>query len=363
MNKDYYSVLGVSKSAGQEEIKKAFRKKAHEYHPDKKGGDEAKFKEANEAYQVLGNAQKRKQYDQFGSADFSSQGGFGGAGFGGFGGGANGYQNVNIDMDDLGDMFGGLGDIFGFGGGGARRREPRRGSDIQAVMTISFTEAVFGAEKDIDLRKTVVCETCKGSGAKPGAKIDTCKTCSGSGRVIKLQRTILGSMQVETTCSDCNGEGKTYSEKCPNCRGVGIENKNIKLKVRIPAGISEGESIRLTGQGEAGEKGAQMGDLYIRVRVATQSKFERVGYDIKNKKEISISEATLGAKVDIETIHGKVSLKVPEGTQGGTVFKLKGKGVNRLDGRGMGDHLVEIIVKIPKNLNKKQKDLLKEIGI
>jgi len=358
MNKDYYSVLGVEKSASQDEIKKAFRKKAHIYHPDKKGGDEAKFKEANEAYQVLGDEQKRRQYDQFGSA------GMGGAGFGGgqggFGGGS-GYQN--IDMDDLGDMFGGLGDIFGFGGGGRRAQGPRRGEDIQAILTISFEDAVFGVDRDIDLRKNVVCDVCKGSGAKPGAKIETCKTCGGAGKIRKIQRTILGNMQTEVICPDCNGEGKTYSEKCSQCHGAGIENKNIKLTVKIPAGINNGESIRLTGQGEAGEKGASSGDLYLKMRVAESKKFHREGYNITTKKEISFTQAALGDKIEIETIHGNVNLKIPEGTQSGTIFKLRSKGVKELSGRGHGDHLVEVIVKTPKNLNKKQKTLLKELGV
>lgn len=356
MSKDYYNTLGVDKSASQEEIKKAFRKKAHEYHPDKQTGDEAKFKEANEAYQTLSNEQKRQQYDQFGSAGM-------GAGFGSQGGfsGADGYQNIN--MDDLGDMFGGLGDIFGFGGGGGSRRGgPRKGSDIEAILSISFDDAVFGTERDIDLRKNIVCEICKGDGAKPGAKIATCKTCGGAGRVRKIQRTILGNMQAEVTCPDCNGEGKTYSEKCPNCRGAGIENKNVVLKVKIPAGINSGETIRLTGQGEAGEKGAGAGDLYLRIRVKASSKFAREGYNILTKKEINFTDAALGANIGIETIHGDVTLKIPEGTQSGTVFKLRSKGVNELNGKGNGDHLVEVIVKTPK-LNKKQKEILKELNI
>ena len=358
MNKNYYDILDVSKGASQDEVKKAFRKKAHEFHPDKKGGDEAKFKEANEAYQVLGNEQKRKQYDQFGSA------GMGGAGFGGQGGfGGGGYQNVNIDMDDLGDMFGGLGDIFGFGEGGGGRRGPRQGEDIQAIMTISFDEAVFGTEKEVELRKSVACDVCGGNGSKPGAKIDTCKTCGGAGRVRKIQRTILGNMQTEVICSNCRGEGKIYSEKCSNCKGVGILNKNIKLKVRIPAGINNGETIRLASQGEAGEKGASAGDLYLKIRVTESIEFNRDGYDILTKKEISFRDAVLGANIEIETIHGKVTLKIPEGTQSGTIFKLRSKGVKELNGKGNGDHLVDIIIKTQKNLNKKQKELLKELNI
>lgn len=358
MSKDYYKTLGVDKGANQDEIKKAFRKLAHQHHPDKGNGNEEKFKEINEAYQVLGNEQKRKQYDQFGS-DFSGTGpGFGGfSGFDGFRGG------VNIDMDDLGDMFGGLGDIFGFSSSGSGKRGPRRGQDIEAVLTINFNTAVFGGEEEIALKKRVVCSECKGRGAKPGTKIETCKFCGGSGRVKRIQRTILGNMQVDMTCKECSGEGRTFSELCSMCGGNGIIVDSVKLKVKIPAGINNNESIRLAGQGEAGAKGGNAGDLYLRIKVRPDGKFKREGYNILTKKEINFSQAALGDKIEIDTVYGLISLKVPEGTQSGTVFKLRSKGVARLNTSGKGDHLVEIIVKTPKDLNKKQKETLIELGI
>ncbi|MBD3247832.1 molecular chaperone DnaJ [Candidatus Falkowbacteria bacterium] len=357
MSKDYYKILGVDKGASQEDVKKAFRKLAHQYHPDKQTGDEAKFKEVNEAYQVLGNEQKRKQYDQFGAGfENMGQGGFGGGqGFGGFQG--------NINMEDLSDMFGGFGDMFGFGGGSSRRRGPRRGSDIEMIMSLSFEEAVFGTEKEIKFKKRVVCDRCKGEGAEPGAKIETCKACGGSGKVRKVQRTILGAIQVETTCTNCGGEGKTFSEACGKCGGSGVATDTVDLKVKVPAGIDQGETIRLSGQGEAGDKGAPAGDLYIRMKVDPNKELERNGYDIKSTVEITFTQAALGDKIDIKTIHGDVSLKIPEGTQSGTVFKLKGKGVQILNGRGNGDHLVEVVIRTPKGLSKKQKEALKELDI
>lgn len=361
MSKDYYNILGVDKSASQDEIKKAFRKKAHEYHPDKKGGDEVKFKEINEAYQVLGNEQKRKQYDQFGSAFEHGQAG--GAGFEGFGGFGNG-SGFNINMDDLGDIFGGMGDIFGFSSrknrGGERHSQ---GRDIQAIFEISFMEAVFGTEKELGLRKNVVCDNCKGNGAEPGSKIENCKTCGGRGSVSRVQRTIFGNMQVQMTCEDCQGEGKSYAQKCSKCSGSGVSQENISLKVKIPAGINNNETIRLSGQGEAGLHGASAGDLYLKIRVVPDNRFERDEYDIYSQKDINFTQAALGDKIKIETIDGFVNLKIPEGTQPGTTFKLRGKGVEKLRGRGRGDHFVKINVLVPKNLNRKQKTTLKELNV
>ncbi len=360
MGKDYYKILGVDKSASADDIKKAFLKLAHQHHPDKTGGDDSKFKEVNEAYQVLGNAQKRAQYDQFGSAG-PNMGGFGGGqGYGGFGGFQNGGMNIN--MDDLGDMFGGFGDIFGFGGG-SRSRGPRRGADIEAEMTITFEEAAFGTEKEVSLKKKVVCDHCSGSGAEPGAKIETCSACGGRGKVRHVQQTILGAIQTETTCRSCGGEGKIPSQKCSKCHGSGSVHDTVKFKVKIPAGVDDGGRIRLSGYGEAGDKGASMGDLYININVRPSDKFAREDYDILTKKEIGFAQAALGDKVEIETIHGKVELKIPEGTQSSTVFKLKGKGIPYTNGKGYGDHLVEVIVKTPKSLSKKQKDILKGMGI
>ncbi|MDD4902628.1 MAG: molecular chaperone DnaJ [Patescibacteria group bacterium] len=366
MSKDYYKVLGVEKTATADEIKRAFLKLAHQYHPDKNAGKDDKFKEINEAYQVLGNAEKRKQFDQFG-ANFNNAGGFGGGqGFGGFGGFQNGGMNINMDdLGDLGEMFGGLGDIFGFGGGSSRsrRRGPQRGQDIEAAMTIDFNEAIFGTEKEVTLKKKIICPKCGGTGAEPGAKIEECTTCKGHGRVRRLQQTILGSIQTETTCPNCQGEGKTVSKKCEACHGSGTVYDTAKFKVKIPAGVDDGGRIRLAGFGEAGEKGMAAGDLYLDIRVRPSEKFERDGYDILSKKEINFAQAALGDKVEIETVHGKVELKIPEGTQSGTVFKLRAKGVPHLDGRNKGDHLVTVIIKTPKNLNKKQKEALKELGV
>jgi len=363
MGKDYYNILGVEKNASQEEIKKAFRKKAHECHPDKKGGNEEKFKEANEAYQVLGDAKKRSQYDQFGSTfeQARGQGGFSGfEGFRDFSGFTNGF---NVDGDDLGDIFSGIGDIFGFGGGRSRSKRPSRGNDIQVILTIEFNEAVFGVEKELNLRKKVVCDKCKGNGAEQGSKIETCKTCGGSGRITGVQRTILGNMQVQTTCGDCGGEGKKYDKPCKKCAGMGISEEISNLKIKIPAGIDNGETIRLSGQGEAGAKGASAGDLYLKIRVNPDNRFERDGYDIRSKAEINFTQAALGDKIEIITVSGDIKLKIPAGTQSDTIFRLRDKGVFKLHGRGRGDHLVKIIVKTPKSLNKKQKEMFRELEV
>src|SRR3989339_499140 len=322
MSKDYYNILGVNKNASQEEIKKAFRKKAHVYHPDKVTGDEAKFKEVNEAYQVLGNEQKRAQYDQFGS-DFTNgmAGGFSGGGFGGFSQGG-----IHVDMDDLGDIIGGIGDMFGFGGSRSENGpRARRGNDIQTILTIDFKEAVFGAEKEISLHKKVECSHCNGNLAEPGSKIITCSNC--------------------------------------RCSGRGVNMDTVRLQVKIPAGINDGESIRLVGQGEAGERGAAAGDLYIKMNIKEDPRFERDGYDIHSVENISFTQAVLGDKIDIDTVEGVVSLKIPAGTQSGTIFKLRNKGINVLQGRGRGDHLVEIRVNIPSRITRKQKKLIEELGL
>src|SRR3989339_498936 len=360
MSKDYYNILGVNKNASQEEIKKAFRKKAHVYHPDKVTGDEAKFKEVNEAYQVLGNEQKRAQYDQFGS-DFTNgmAGGFSGGGFGGFF-----LGGVHVDMDDLGDIFGGIGDMFGFGGSRSENGpRARRGNDIQTILTIDFKEAVFGAEKEISLHKKVKCSHCNGNLAEPGSKIITCSNCRGTGKVTRVQRTILGNMQVQSACDQCGGEGRSYEKKCTQCSGRGVNMDTVRLQVKIPAGINDGESIRLVGQGEAGGRGAAAGDLYIKMNIKDDPRFERGGYDIHSGGNIRLKQAVLGDKIDIDTVEGVVSLKIPAGTQSGTIFKLRNKGINVLQGRGRGDHLVEIRVNIPSRITRKQKKLIEELGL
>ena len=361
MSKDYYNILGVDKSASQDEIKAAFRKKAHEHHPDK-GGDAEKFKELNEAHQVLGNPDKRQQYDRFGSAFQNGQAG----GAGGFGGGFGGFQGgQGFDFEDLGDMFGGFGDIFGFGGGSSRgsARKNARGRDLEMKVSLDFLEAAFGAEKELNFSKNIICDHCHGNGAEPGAKVETCSNCRGTGQVSRVQRTILGNIQTQSACPHCDGEGKTYSQKCTKCGGSGVFHDHVSFKVKIPAGINDGESIRLSGQGEAGQKGAPAGDLYLRVSVKNHKHFVREGYDIRTEETVSVKQAILGDKIDVETIHGPVKLKIPEGTQSGTVFKLKEKGVIKLHNRGVGDQFIRVIVEIPKTLSKKQKQLLEDLDI
>ena len=374
MAKDYYNILGVSKGASQDEIKKAYRTLAHQHHPDKAGGDEVKFKEINEAYQVLGNQEKRQQYDQYGQTfeQAQRQGGFGGAGFswedlartggagGPFGGGFR-QQNVEFDFGDLGDIFG---DLFGFGRstGSRRSRRARQGQDIQTEMAVDFREAVFGTDKVVKLYKNVVCPHCAGNGAEPGTKIETCKTCGGSGQVVQVQRTILGSFQSVGVCPECQGEGKRASKKCRQCHGAGRVKDEEIIKVKIPAGMSEGETIRLSGKGEAGQHGASTGDLFITLRVKPDPQFKRDGDNIISEAEISFSQAALGAQVPVSTLDGEVMLKIPAGTQSGRVFRLESKGVPHLRSRGRGDHLMTVNVTTPIHLSRKQKELLEELA-
>lgn len=358
MSKDYYNILGVSKSASPDEIKTAFRKKAHQHHPDK-GGEEAKFKEVNEAYQVLGNPTKRQQYDQFGSSFQNGQAG--GSTYGGFGGG--GFEGVNINMDDLGDIFGGFGDIFGFGGSSSRRTTRARGRDLEMSLKIDFLESILGTEKEIKYPHLKTCKTCHGSGYAPDAKIETCSTCKGEGRVNRLQRTILGSIQTQVLCPDCQGEGKRASKDCQACYGEGRMKQDDKIKIKIPAGIKNGESIRLSAYGDAGEKGSQAGDLFLRILVNPHPQLKREGDDIYSEAEISVLEAILGTSVNVLTAYGKVKLKIPAGTQSHTSFRLKSKGSPRLQGRGQGDHFVKIRVKIPTNISKKQREILEKLAI
>ncbi|MBU1036964.1 molecular chaperone DnaJ [Patescibacteria group bacterium] len=376
MSKDYYKVLGVDKSASPNEIKGAFRRLAHQYHPDKNGsGDEAKFKEINEAYQVLGNTERRKQYDQFGStfdgSGFSAQGAAPAGGQGpasgwnwsDFANQAGGFRTsgMNFDFEDLGDIFG---DIFSNTArrSSSRRTRYRKGSDIEANLTIDFEEAVFGVEKVLDINKTVVCENCKGNGAEPGSKIETCKNCGGSGQVVTTQQTFFGAFRSNTVCSSCEGEGKVASHKCGKCHGKGVLGGKERVKIKIPAGINNNETIKLSGKGEAGEKGTVSGDLYINIRVRSSMEFKREGYDIYSAKTISFSQAALGDKIRVKTLHGEVNLKIPAGTKAGQEFKLRDKGVSKLRGRGRGDQLVKVEVEVPNHLNSRQKKLLEELA-
>jgi len=355
MSKDYYSILGVDKNASKDEIKKAFRKLAHEHHPDKGNGNADKFKEINEAYQVLSNDSKRQQYDQFGSSGpfgfDGSRANSGQGGFGGFGGGFN--------MDDLGDIFGGFGDIFG--GGGRRRSGPQRGRDIESSLNISFDDSYYGSEKTIQLRKSVTCEYCKGSGAEPGAKVETCKTCNGSGQVRQVQNSIFGQMATVGMCPDCNGEGKSYSQKCTKCHGQGLTDGVEQIKVKIPAGINNGQSLKLSGKGEAGIKGGRAGDLYITLQISPSPKFKRQGENLYTSVPISITQAILGDKIDVNTVEGDVKLKIPAGTKSGKQFIIRGKGMPKLGGRGSGSLYVEVDISVPSKLTREQKKLLEKL--
>jgi molecular chaperone DnaJ len=379
MGKDYYNILGVAKNATKDEIKKAFREKAHLFHPDKPGGDEKKFKEINEAYQVLGNDEKRQQYDQFGST-FDQQGGFGGgmgwedfmraARQGGFSGDFSaggtprdaGGSAFGGDMGDLGDILGDLfGGGFGFGGTTRRRRTTTRGRDIEVDLNLDFKEAVFGTEKIIELYKLTTCDKCNGNGAEPGTKIITCKTCEGQGHVRTVQRTILGHIQTVRDCPECQGQGKSYEKSCSKCSGQGRVKEKKQLNVKIPAGIDNGVSLKMAGEGEAGIKGGKTGDLYIHIHVRQDSYFKRENDNILTSLEIPFSTASLGGKIPVKTIDGEVDLKIPAATQSGKVFILRGKGVPHFQHYGRGDQLVNVNVKTPAHLSKKQKELLEEL--
>lgn len=361
MGKDYYKILGVEKNASEADIKKAFRKLAHQYHPDKNNGNAEKFKEINEAYQVLGNSTKRSQYDQFGST-FSGAGGqqgyAGGNPFGfdfsNFGGFSQAGQNVDFDFD-LGDIFGSFfsreaGSPFGRGG------SSRRGANIEVDINISLQEAVFGTERKLSLRKQNQCRACQGTGAKEGTSFSKCKTCDGSGVVIA---TVLGHFRTQTACPDCQGKGQTVKEKCQVCAGRGSILEEVDIKVEIPAGIDDGQSIRLSGQGNAGASGS--GDLYVIVHVQEQAGFKRQGDNLFTDHEILFTTAALGGDIQVQTIDGEVKLKVPAGTPSGKKFVLKGKGVTRLRSKNRGDQIVIVNVAVPTKLTKKQKQLLEEL--
>ncbi|WNQ13438.1 molecular chaperone DnaJ [Paenibacillus aurantius] len=344
--RDYYEVLGVSKDASEDEVKKAFRKLARQYHPDvnKAPDAEEKFKEAKEAYDVLSDDQKRATYDRFGHVD-PNQGGFGGAGAGDFGG--------------FGDIF----DMF-FGGGGQRRNPnaPQRGNDLQYTMTIEFKEAVFGKETDITIPRTETCSRCHGSGAKPGTKPDTCGTCKGTGQQEVIQNTAFGRIVNRRVCPTCNGQGQIIKEKCGECHGAGKVKTQRKIHVKIPAGVDEGAQLRVSGEGEAGTKGGPPGDLYIVIRVKAHDFFEREGDDIYCEVPLTFAQAALGDEIEIPTLTEKVKLKIPPGTQTDTYFRLKGKGVPRLRGYGQGDQHVKVVVVTPTNLKDEQKDLLRQFS-
>lgn len=349
--RDYYEVLGLSKDASKDEIKKAYRKLSKKYHPDiNKEPDAAeKFKEVKDAYETLSDDQKRAYYDQFGHAEPNQ--GFGG----GFGGGS-----------DFGG-FGGFEDIFNtfFGGGGTRRRDPnapRQGADLQYTMTISFEEAAFGKEADIEIPREETCETCHGSGAKPGTSPETCDHCHGTGQLNVEQNTPFGKIVNRRVCHYCNGTGKEIKQKCSTCGGTGKIKRRRKIHVKIPAGVDDGQQLRMAGQGEAGTNGGPAGDLYIVFHVRSHEFFERDGDDIFCEMPITFVQAALGAEIEVPTLHGKVKLKIPAGTQTGTKFRLKGKGVPNIRGYGIGDQHVLVRIITPTKLTDKQKQILKEFG-
>lgn len=343
--RDYYEVLGVGKSAGKDEIKKAYRKLSKQYHPDinKEADASDKFKEIKEAYEILSDDQKRSHYDQFGHTDPNQ--GFGGSDFGG--------------------GFGGFDDIFStFFGGGGRRRDPnapRQGADLQYTMSLTFEEAVFGKETDIEIPREEECETCHGSGAKQGTKPETCQHCNGSGSLNVEQNTPFGRIVNRRSCHYCNGTGKQIKHKCSKCGGNGKVKKRRKIHVKIPAGIDDGQQLRVTGQGEAGINGGPPGDLYVVFHVRNHEFFERDGEDIYCEMPITFTQAALGDDIEIPTLHGKVKLKIPSGTQTGTKFRLKGKGVPNVRGYGIGDQHVIVRIITPTKLSDKQKQLLREL--
>lgn len=356
--RDYYEVLGLQKGATEDEIKKAFRKLALKYHPDKNQGDkeaEEKFKEINEAYSILSDPDKKNKYDRFGHAGVDPNAGFGGGGFNG--GGFGGFEDI---FDMFGGMFGGGG---GFGGGSSRRRNgPMKGRDLQKSISITFEEAAFGTKKEISVNKYVKCNTCNGEGTAPGTQKKTCPKCSGTGQVHTVQRTPFGQFQSTGPCPDCGGKGTIIDTPCPDCSGTGKVRKTIKIKVDIPAGVDNDSVIPIRGQGEPGENGGPNGDFYVVISVKPHKLFKRNKDDLHIEIPICFTQAALGDDITVPTIDGKVSYKVPSGTQPGTVFRLKGKGMRNVRTGKMGDMYVKVTLEVPTKLNSKQKKAVEEMG-
>ena len=353
--RDYYEVLGVSKSASEDEIKKAFRKMAKQYHPDLHPGDkdaEEKFKEVNEAYEILSNPDKKARYDQFGFAGVDPNYGTGAAGAGGFGGFA-----------DMGDIFDSIFGGFGFGGGSrasSSPNAPRRGADIRATANIDFMEACKGKTVKVRVNRTVQCDDCHGSGAAAGSSTKTCPECNGKGQKVISQQSLFGSVRQVVTCNRCGGKGKIVDTPCRKCNGQGMIKKAVDLDVDIPAGIADGQMVRLAGQGNCGTNGGQNGDLLVSINVRPDPIFERDGYDVWTEIPITYTQAALGDEITVPTVEGKVTYTVPEGTQTGTVFRLRGKGIQKIHSSSHGDHYVRVIIEVPRNLSKEQKNILKE---
>ena len=347
-SKNYYDILGIAKDASTDEIKKAFRRQAVKHHPDR-GGDEAKFKELNEAYEVLSNPEKKQRYDQFGEAGLGGRGGSSRAG---------GFSSAEDFSFNFG---GGLGDIFGSIFGQNQTQTPKTGRDVEIVLNLTFKEAIFGIEKEIRLTLNDVCRQCRGSCAKPGTKVQTCGDCSGRGQRIKIVKTMLGNLQQQTTCPACSGRGQRIETPCPKCRGQGVEGQEKTIEVVVPAGISDGQTIRLRDYGERNKSGLA-GDLYIIVQVEPDKHFTREGDLILSQEEIDFVQASLGAQIKVRTVDGEVTMRIPAGTQGGSDFRLTKRGVPHMKGGGRGDHIVRIIVKTPTKLSSQQKQLLKDFS-
>lgn len=355
MPQDFYSLLGVNRNASDDEIKRAYRKLAQKYHPDRNKDNkeaEQKFKEINMAYEVLSDRKKRGQYDQFGEAgvNFDAQ--------------SQGFTGQGFDFSDFTTGFGDIFETF-FGTSNQRTRKkagPRRGPDIETAIDISFEEAAFGTEKDLKITKAVSCERCRGQGNEPGSRIVSCATCQGTGEIRTVRSTFFGQMATSHPCNTCNGEGKISEKTCGDCHGTTRLRKTESLTIKIPAGIDDNSTIRLSSKGEAGMKGGAYGDLYIHIRIRASKNFTRKGYDVLSEEHIHFLQALLGDHIRVRTIHGELSLKIPAGTQSGKIFKLSEKGIKRLKETGYGDHLVKIIVDIPTKLTKKQREMYMKLA-
>lgn len=358
MAKDYYAILGVQKSATDADIKQAYRKLSRELHPDKHKGDkgkEAKFKEVNEAYEVLSDSTKRGNYDRFGNADFNGFGGGGGGGGGGFGGFSQGFEGMNFN-GDLNDIFSSF-----FSGGGGGRRPDTRGRNVEVEISIPFMDSVNGAERTITFTTQIVCDECAGAGGAEGSKNVTCKECGGTGSVTRTAKSLFGAIRQSVMCDTCHGSGKVPEKACKKCAGAGRVNGKKTVTVRIPAGIDDGQTMRLTGEGEAGRQGQTSGDLLVHVRVETDARFERVGDDIRSTLPLSVVDAVLGTEADIETVQGKTTVSIPAGTQPGQVLRIKGKGMPVLNAGRHGDHYVTVDIVVPTKLSREEKKLFEEL--
>ena len=359
---DYYTILGIPRGASADDIKKAYRKLAHQYHPDK-GGDEKKFKEINEAYQVLSDQNKRAQYDQFGrvfegGAGASGQGGPGWGGDFNWAWGKPGAES-EFDFDDLGEM---VGEMFGFGGQKGGKKDLKKGRDVEAKIEISLDETLKGQEKEVLLYQYGVCSRCQGSGGEPDSKVNECFSCRGTGEVQEVKKTVFGSFTRWTICPECKGEGQKPEKLCNVCKGDGRVKEEKKLSVFVPEGVDSNQIIKLKGEGEAGKRGGRAGDLYIRINVKRHPLFIRKGDDLLTSMDISFSQASLGGEVELKTLDNKkISLKIPSGTESGKIFRVSKRGIPRFNGYGQGDMFVELIVRTPKKLTKKQEELLKQL--